>query len=223
MGLLFPVAAVAAAAWALTKRAPVADGGDYSAERGDPAPPADDAQQFPTSLETIATTLDPSTYIGSTLNGDEAATNERAWRDMLSTSEGTRGYGDDGYNVMFGRRLFASYADHPRQYFDFQTLSGVWKKTSAAGRYQFIAPTWDALAAKLGLPDFSPASQDAACMELVRQRGALEDVRAGRFAQALAKCRPVWASLPGAGYDQPEQRLATLSAAFTASGGVITT
>jgi lysozyme len=95
-------------------------------------------------------------------------------------------------------------------------------KTSAAGRYQFLVKTWDELKDKLNLVDFSPASQDAAAIELIRQRGALNDVKAGRIQSAIAKCAPIWASLPGAGYNQPERKLSSLLTAFNNSGGTVT-
>ena len=46
-------------------------------------------------------------------------------------------------------------------------------------------------AASLNLSDFGPDAQDAAALELVRQRGALADVQAGRIVQACAKCAPI--------------------------------
>ena len=79
--------------------------------------------------------------------------------------------------------------------------------------------TWDELARRLQLPDFGPESQDAAALELIRQRGATNDVRAGRISQAIAKCAPIWASLPGAGYAQNENKLTSLVAQYQAAGG----
>ena len=148
-----------------------------------------------------------------------AAANRRAFLDMIAFSEGTSGH--QGYLTMFGGRLMDSLEVHPHQYFDFTNSRGEHLRTSAAGRYQFLAKTWDSLAAKLGLPDFSPESQDAGALELIRQRGALPDVDAGRLAVAVQKCAPVWASLPGAGYAQPERKLDQLAAAFTDAGGMI--
>jgi len=86
-----------------------------------------------------------------------------------------------------------------------------------------LARTWDTLKTRLNLPDFSPASQDAAALELVRERGALNDVRAGRVVQAVVKVAKVWASLPGAGYDQPERKLSSLVGAFADAGGQLET
>ena len=155
----------------------------------------------------------------NTVTEDEAQANTRAFLDMLSYSEGTT---RNGYNTLFGGGTFDSLADHPRRVFSFTNSAGQTLKTTAAGRYQFLARTWDSLKDKLNLPDFGPESQDAAAIELIRQRGALADVRAGRVEAAIQKCAPIWASLPGAGYNQPERKLSSLIAAYQNAGGDLT-
>lgn len=142
--------------------------------------------------------------------------NVYAFLGMLRVSEGTAG--PNGYRTLVGGTLFDSFADHPRVLIALPNL-GI--KSSAAGAFQMLARTWDGVRAKLGLPDFSPASQDRAAIELIRQRGALGDVRAGRFAVAVEKCKKEWASLPGAGYGQRENKLASLQAAYLRAGGVL--
>jgi muramidase (phage lysozyme) len=178
--------------------------------------PADDTPQLPSTFDSILNQAQ-SMFSTSTAN----AANRAAFLTMLSVSEGTAGKGDNGYNVMFGDRFFSSYADHPRSPIQFTDRAGRLRWSSAAGRYQFIAATWDALRAKLALPDFSPPSQDAACLELVRQLGALGAVDAGDLAGAVNKCKGTWASLPGAGADQHEQKFSTLVAAYTNAGGAL--
>lgn len=151
---------------------------------------------------------------------------QKAFLDMLAISELGQKLliaSDNGYNVLVGStpampRLFSSYADHPRQLIDLPRL-GI--KSTAAGRYQLLARYFDAYKKLLRLPDFSPASQDAIALQQIRERGALADIEAGNFADAVAKCRNIWASLPGAGYKQNENTLAYLLAAFTKSGGKI--
>lgn len=170
--------------------------------------------QSPNILESAVINFDPSTYTPANVAPDVAARNERAFLDMVAYAEGTAGRGDDGYNILFGYGRFDSYADHPRIYVPFGDTT-----TSAAGRYQILARTWDGVRGRLGLPDFSPASQDAAAIELIRERGALNDVRAGRVTTAIEKVRKVWASLPGAGYGQPERRLSSLLDAYASAGG----
>lgn len=144
--------------------------------------------------------------------------NITAFLDMLAVSEGTAGHGDDGYNVVVGGDLFHGYRDHPRQLI---TLNKAGLKSTAAGRYQFLWSTWNALCSRLRLPDFGPRSQDLAAIELIRERGALDDVKAGRFDAAVAKCAPIWASLPGAGYGQRENALAALRKSYINAGGAL--
>lgn len=193
----------------------------------DPGQPLDDsADQTNTVIDdmTVAAQTAIETATGQSapaVSNDVAARNRKAFLDMIAVSEGTYDAGDAGYLMMFGGRMADSFEIHPRQMFSFTNSRGEQLKTTAAGRYQFLAKTWDALAAKLGLPDFSPASQDAAALELVREKGALPDVDAGRVQVAITKCAKIWASLPGAGYAQPERKLTYLMAAFTNAGGMM--
>ncbi len=142
--------------------------------------------------------------------------NVKAFLHMIRVAEGTAGA--DGYSTMVGGALFRGFHDHPRVLVTI-TSRGQQIKSSAAGAYQMLRGTWDEVRRRLGLTDFSPASQDRAAVELIRRRGALADVRAGRFADAIAKCRKEWASLPGAGYGQPEKSVGELFAAYVNAGG----
>lgn len=143
---------------------------------------------------------------------DTAGTNIRAFLDTIAYAEGTSGA--NGYRTLFGGRLFDSFADHPRIRVPFRSTY-----STAAGRYQLLARTWDTLRKRLALTNFGQASQDACAIELIRERGALEDVKAGRFVVAVEKVRKVWASLPGAGYSQPEKSINALAAAYEMAGG----
>lgn len=164
---------------------------------------------------------------------DPGAANIAAFLTMIEAAEGTARGGRDPYRTCFGyRHTLASFKDHPAS-------TGEWKGerlpdhtcagaglgpgcvSTAAGRYQIIRPTWVKCKAALGLPDFSPASQDKAALYLIKGRRALDDVQAGRFAQAVEKCRAEWASLPGAGYGQPERKLTDLQAAYVNAGGTL--
>ncbi|WP_354682653.1 glycoside hydrolase family 104 protein [Cupriavidus necator] len=148
----------------------------------------------------------------------QAASNRAAFLLMIRSAEGTAGA--NGYRTLFGGGLFESYADHPRQVVT-ALSNGKPISSSAAGAYQILRRTWDSIAPRLGLTDFSPASQDAAALQLIRDAGALGDVDAGRFALAVRKVRKIWASMPGAGYGQPEVELNRLQAAYEAAGGVV--
>lgn len=145
--------------------------------------------------------------------------NRKAFLDMIATSEGTAAIGDNGYNVLVGGRLFKGYADHPRIVVDLPRLR---IKSTAAGRYQILARYFDAYKRSLKLPDFSPASQDAIAIQMIKECKALADVDAGRVGVALDKCRSRWASLPGAGYGQREHSRDFLVSAYIKAGGVVT-
>lgn len=161
---------------------------------------------------------------GSPGDLSRAERNVRAFLDMLAWSEGTSAIpgSDNGYNVLVGStplrpRLFESYAGHPRVRVQLNPRLA----STAAGRYQFLSSTWDRLARLLSLPDFSPESQDRAAVELLRQSRALERVRAGDPVRAAYLCRRIWASLPGAGYGQREQRLDRLLDVYRRAGGSV--
>lgn len=144
--------------------------------------------------------------------------NVRAMLLSIRWAEGTAG--PDGYRTLFGGGLFDSYADHPRKVVA-AILGAVPIKSSAAGAYQILSKTWDGLKAPLGLPDFSPGSQDLAAVELIRRRGALGYVIEGRISLALDLIRKEWASMPGAGYGQPEKKVADLAAVYVKNGGLV--
>lgn len=150
-----------------------------------------------------------------------ASPNVRAFLDMIAQSEigaALLAASDDGYNVEVGSTpqrpiLFSSYVDHPRALMVLN--SGL--KSTAAGRYQFLARTWDALKSSLFLPDFSPLSQDGACVELLRECGALAQLNAGNIPPAVRAAAPIWASLPSAGYGQHENKMTQCLSWFSAA------
>jgi len=152
--------------------------------------------------------------VGGASRGDQ---NLSAFLMMIRAAEGTDG--PRGYQTMFGYKYFSSFADHPRQKFAFKQTDGATNYTTAAGAYQFLSSTWDGLKAKLGLPDFSPASQDAGAVELIRERGALADVLAGRFEAAIKKLGAVWASLPSSMYPQGKRTMQFVKQAYEQAGG----
>jgi muramidase (phage lysozyme) len=143
--------------------------------------------------------------------------NLQAFLDMIAVSEGTAGKGDNGYNVIVGGALFESYDDHPRKL--------VWLRpglaSTAAGRYQLLKRYYDAYKKQLNLPNFSPLSQDLIAIQQIRERGALQDIEKGYISVAIDKVKNIWASLPGAGYGQHENKLDKLIAAYKDAGGTV--
>lgn len=134
--------------------------------------------------------------------------NVQAFLMLIRTGEGTATA--TGYRTLFGGRLFDGFEDHPR----ISITAGGYTST-AAGAYQILARTWDGL----GLPDFSPANQDIAAVKLIKRRGALADVIAGRIEAAIQKCNKEWASLPGSPYGQPTLSLSRAVATYARWGG----
>lgn len=180
--------------------------------------------------------IDPSTYLPTMTDEPTEHANVAAFLRAIRYAEGTAD--GNGYRALFGHRpnrprLFDSFTDHPRQAVQFTDRAGRTLWTSAAGAYQFMAvsplpggratrvDTWDRMARKLGLADFTPASQDAGAIGLIDEAGALNDVKAGRFDIAIAKVRRIWASLPGAGYMQGERSLSDVRIAYRDAGGTL--
>lgn len=148
--------------------------------------------------------------------------NVLAFLDMLAWSEGTDNGRqptlDQGYDVLVGGGLFRGYADHPRRLVELPRLR---IHSTAAGRYQLLSRYWDAYRKSLRLDEFTPINQDRVALQQIRERRAMPDIKAGRIAEAIAKCRNIWASLPKAGYGQYEHKLEDLVAQYLAAGGAL--
>ena len=148
-----------------------------------------------------------------------------AWLSLIGYAEGTsteditanNGYDvivtgeveDSNMRLLRHEEVFTDYSQHPfasgRPAIEVVAPGARFPNglySTASGRYQFILPTWRGLAAKLGLTDFSPASQDAACIDLLRQHGVTGMVLAGNIQEAIMACAPIWASFPGGPYGQ---------------------
>lgn len=122
-------------------------------------------------------------------------TNVRRFLDFLGRAEGA------DYNTVVGGGRFADFTRHPKTV-GLTTKEGP---STAAGKYQITGTTYDDVAPKLGIRDFSPDSQDRIAVELIRRNGALEDVRKGDFQSAINKLGGTWASLPSSPYSQSKR------------------
>lgn len=147
-----------------------------------------------------------------------------AWAEGTSTSSATR---CNGYDI-----VVTGVDGHPEAFTDFRAhpfaagrpskpINSKGLTSNACGRYQFMLRDWVHYRDQLHLPDFGPESQDRWAIQLIRERKALPLIEAGRFAEAIAAVRNLWASLPGAGYEgQPMRDLRQLTAIYRAAGGV---
>ncbi len=149
--------------------------------------------------------------------------NRTAFLDMIAHSEiglELLAVSDDGYNVLVG-----STAAHPLLFSDYRTHPNITREirkglvSSAAGRYQLLYRYWAPYTKLLGLTDFGPETQDRIALQQIKECHALPMIDAGDVAGAIKACAHIWASLPGAGYAQHENRTDDLVAAYVAAGG----
>lgn len=147
----------------------------------------------------------------------------RAFLDMIAMceiGEALLRESDSGYDVLVGATpakplLFVGYDRHPN------VLNKALNST-AAGRYQILYRYWTHYQKLLGLPDFSPASQDAYALHILKEQQALAPLDEGDLSGAIERCANIWASLPGASYGQPTRSMAYCRRAFEAAGGLET-
>lgn len=156
--------------------------------------------------------------------------NLQAFLDMLAWSEGTAtspATKNNGYDVIVTGidkkpEVFTDYSDHPfNKGRPSKVINSKGLTSNASGRYQFMLKDWAHYRALLNLSDFGPASQDKWAIQLIKERRAIPDIEAGNIATAISKCRNIWASLPGAGYGQPEHKLDLLLAQYRKAGGAL--
>ena len=186
---------------------------------------------FSTLVDNAATALNLLTEQPAGVDTATAWRNVSAFLAVLRSAEGTAGAADP-YRMVYGYgTTLQDLSGHPVDTGEWRgvtlpdrvcELAGVGPgcRSTAAGAYQIIRPTWRSVAGALGLPDFSAASQDAAAIELIRRRGALGDVQGGRFEAAVAKVAGEWASLPGNYAGQGQRSMQQLSAWYGAAGGI---
>ena len=134
--------------------------------------------------------LDQTSVTSSTLTG--------GWKPLsaaISFAEGTSG--PKGYQTQFTGTTFTDMSRHPAQIRSSGNL-----RSDAAGKYQFLSTTYNPIAKKLGLPDFSPESQEKAGRYLVKRAGVDPDqtiTNINDFRTVMDKLAPTWAGLPYSG------------------------
>lgn len=134
---------------------------------------------------------------------DEITPTKRALLNSVAAGE------SPDYNTVYGGGRFEEMNDHPRRAVPIRSGPNAGRTSSAAGRYQFLGSTWDEAKNALGLPDFSPDSQDRAAAWLAERdykkrtgRDLWADVEEAKadprklnfIGGALSK---TWTSLPG--------------------------
>ena len=153
----------------------------------------------------------PGTDPGKTGSTDIAPV-EIAWNEadptqkaFLNTLAGPESGGE--YNIVYGGEHFEDYSKHPGIYTPIKSGPNKGKTSSAAGKYQFLESTWNDIAGRYGLKDFSPANQDKAAWILAAEKyaqntkgdkllDALNSGDAERIANVGKVLSPIWTSLP---------------------------
>ncbi len=118
--------------------------------------------------------------------GAKPTDNVTAMLDLIAWAEGT----DTRYDMIYTGAKFTNYAKHPDR-----VLCSAGICSAAAGRYQFMPATWGTVKTKLNLPDFSPASQDKAAIQLMKDAGCYGAAVRGDVAGFADRCWGQWASL----------------------------
>lgn len=146
-----------------------------------------------------------------------------AFLDMIAWSEGTdnprQKSMNNGYDVIVGGSIFTDYRDHPRRLIQLNDKL----KSTAAGRYQLLSRYWDVYRVQLKLTKFGPEEQDLVAIQQIKEQKAFKLIQQGKIQEAIACCSNIWASLPGAGYGQHEQKMSTLITIYKSKGGVLST
>ena len=142
--------------------------------------------------------------------------NVQAFLKAIRLGEGTSD--EAGYYRIVGGGTFSDTSKHP--------CIRVWIErykvySTAAGAYQIIKPTWYSLVKQYGFEDFSPETQDEAAVALIAGRQALQDVKEGRFAEAVRKCNQEWASLPGSTAGQRVESFDNVLQVYLTHGGTL--
>ena len=146
----------------------------------------------------------------------------QAFLDTIKFSElgaGVIAASDHGFNVLVGSTpshllLFPTLADGTPDYSTHPNILNKEFDSTAAGGWQLLHPYWLAYKMKLGLTDFSPASQQAIAIQQIKERLALPLVDAGQFAGAILRVNNIWASLPGSKYGQRTNSMTVLQSYY---------
>lgn len=143
--------------------------------------------------------------------------NVQAFMSVISRSEGTN-Y-PDGYLFLFdstenNKIRFTDFSHHPDIKEPFR--GGF---SSAAGKWQILYDTWEVIQQKYHLPDFSPSSQDIACVELISECNVLQHLMDGDFETVVKGTSHIWASLPFAPYNQPVHSMDVVTNWYKDAGG----
>ncbi len=154
---------------------------------------------------------------------------QTAFLDALAEGESS-----GRYDVLYGGGTFSDFSKFP----EWSGKDGPAGVSLAAGRYQFDPATWAGEQTKLGLPDFSPASQDEAAWDLAdtvyhhRTARDLEyDLEHGQLDEIESALHSTWTSIGPSfparfkrfyGQSKRSSTMPTVNASHVAAAGLST-
>jgi len=185
---------------ALGARAASADAWDQGEDVTPPEHPAPAPEEADNAILDIAMQTDPQAAVAAFL---------AAIRHFESRGD---------YSILYGGARFDDFSRHPRTPVPINLPGYEGKFSTAAGAYQINWPTYQDFAPRLGIADFSPASQDALALAILKSTGAYDAILEGDIEAAFRLASRRWASLPGSTANQRPQ---TLTAALDYFNSVI--
>jgi muramidase (phage lysozyme) len=117
------------------------------------------------------------------------------------------------YYILYGGGHFTDDSAHPNVHVPFYNPRRSGPKgvpndySTAAGKYQINYPTYQQYAPRLGVTDFTPATQDQLAYMILNDIGADVAVANGDVASAFQLASRKWASMPGSTAGQNPQAL----------------
>ncbi len=131
------------------------------------------------------------------------------YRALLDTIAGAEGA---DYNTLYGGKTFSDFSQHPGL-----LINAYGRKSTAAGRYQFVNSTYRELRKEKGLfSSFNEEEQDTAALYLIQKKGVTQElleksIETGDFNQVWDRLASTWASFPTSRNPRGKHRQAKLS------------
>lgn len=131
----------------------------------------------------------------------EALLNDQNYRDLrelISFAEGTNGRYDQlfGFDKQGNPRYFTDFSKFPDSPAEYRRADGSIGVSNDAGKYQINIKTYQRMAKRLGITDFSKESQDLIATALILEnKNAREALSRGDMGGAVSALRGVWFGL----------------------------
>lgn len=144
--------------------------------------------------------------------GDSTMDADAQIQALLDTIGRFESNGD--YTILYGGGHFNDFSHHPNIRVPINLPGYEGKVSTAAGKYQINYPTYLEYAARRGITDFSPQSQEILGRDILQSTGAIDALLNGDLPGAFRLAAKRWASMPGSTANQRPQTLATVSSYF---------